>query len=338
MAGKLKLLLPVVIATYGCPSIPKRRELIKEAARDPSTTQAKEIQSEQQEHYWRHCALSNQPLSSPVVSDAVGKLYNKDAVLEALIVNGSNNAENKSKVDHISSLKDIVEVRFSSEEDSDGKNERRSPASKWVCPVTNKSLGPGVKAVYLVPCGHAFSENAVKEVAGDVCLEVRSLNVCVNGSTAAKIFQCNEPYNPENVITILPISNKDKDRLKSRILKLREQGLTHSLKKVQGASKKRKKHDTAHGVSIAEAIDVGAKSSQPKHLNESAANGTNGIRNAGTASLTARVLAEQEDRNKRRKIVENENLKGLFSSSNGETKLHTDFMTRGFSIPTGAKR
>lgn len=65
---------------------------------------------------------------------------------------------------------------------------------------------------------------------------------------------------------------------------------------------------------------------------------TNAIRNQGTASLTAKVLAEQDDRNKRRKMAPNENLKTLFSSGSTMAQKQTDFMTRGFTIPAGARR
>ena len=60
------------------------------------------------------------------------------------------------------------------------------------------------------------------------------------------------------------------------------------------------------------------------------------IKNAATASLTAKVLAEEQERTKRRKMEPNENLKSLFSSGNAKHK-DGDFMTRGFSIPAGAK-
>jgi len=126
--------------------------------------------------------------------------------------------------------------------------------------------------------------------------------------------------------------------LNSRLLKLKEQGLTHSLKKVPGVGKKRKKTDTANGTISVEATAENRKSLNAVQTSETTASATNGIRNAGTASLTAKVLAEQNDRNKRRKTAENDNLKGLFSSSNGGTKMHADFMTRGFSIPADAKR
>jgi hypothetical protein len=56
--------------------------------------------------------------------------------------------------------------------------------------------------------------------------------------------------------------------------------------------------------------------------------------------LTARVLEEENERSKRRKhIGANENLRSLFSSdSERERSKDGDFMTRGFSIPSGARR
>ena len=140
------------------------------------------------------------------------------------------------------------------------------------------------------------------------------------------------------MITILPISSKDHDRLKSRIIGLKAQGLTHSLKKAPGAGKKRKKIATTNGLATEAILEDEARPSNTEQFNNTPPNRSSAIRNTGTASLTAKVLAEQQDRNKRRKTAENENLKGLFSSSNGDTKLHADFMTRGFSIPVGAKR
>ncbi len=66
--------------------------------------------------------------------------------------------------------------------------------------------------------------------------------------------------------------------------------------------------------------------------------GNGAIQNVDTASLTAKVLAEEEEKNKRRKMAKNDNLKSLFSSKNGMDEKHIDFMTRGYSIPACAKR
>lgn len=159
-------------------SIPTRRELVKEAARDPSTTQLKETQNEQQQYHWTTCPLSHRPLSAPIVSDSLGILFNKSAILESLLEAGKG-SDGKielgggwSFASYVKSLRDVVEVKFQKEEKDEDEKHTSSAPSKWVCPITNKALGPGVKAVYLVPCGHAFSETAIKEMAGENCLQV----------------------------------------------------------------------------------------------------------------------------------------------------------------------
>ena len=164
-------------------SIPTRRELVKSSAAALSTTQVKEIQTEQQEHYWSTCALSHQRLSHPIVSDALGTFYNKDAVLDYLLDVGKEGGEmekgelekrGEAFKDRLRGLRDVVEVRFQTE--GPGGDQR------WVCPVTGKVLGPGTRAAYLVPCGHAFAESVFKEMPGDVCLQVCSSygdNTCI---------------------------------------------------------------------------------------------------------------------------------------------------------------
>lgn len=110
----------------------------------------------------------------PVVSDWLGKLYNKDSVLRFLLPaeDGASKADNEEVLGgRVRSLKDVVEVKF--EIDAEAKDAGAHRREKWVCPVTRKELGPKVKSVYLSPCGHAFSESAVREVSERTCLQVR---------------------------------------------------------------------------------------------------------------------------------------------------------------------
>ena len=165
-------------------SIPTRRELVKSSAAALSTTQVKEIQTEQQEHYWSTCALSHQPLHFPVVSDALGTLYNKDALLDYLLNVGKEGGEVEKEElerrgeafkDRLRSLRDVVELQF--------QTEGARGSQRWICPVTGKHLGPGTRAVYLVPCGHAFGETVFKEMPGDVCLLVCSIYLGITYGT-----------------------------------------------------------------------------------------------------------------------------------------------------------
>ncbi|PGH21372.1 hypothetical protein AJ80_03289 [Polytolypa hystricis UAMH7299] len=319
-------------------SIPTRRELVKEAARNPSAAQLKETIREHLEHYWSTCPLSHKELLTPIVSDSAGNLYNKDAVLQFLLP-GENEEEISSKADceeilggRVKGLRDVVEVKFELENSEEKPRDKKK--QRWICPITHKELGPNVKAVYIVPCGHTFSEEAVREMKSDKCL------------------QCNESYVPGNIIPILPTTETEKGRLVSRMQELNDKGLTHSLKKAPG-SKKRKKKDAAGESSAVvpagqpeppsrtstphSAPNTGAESRTSTPVNNSR---QSGIKHAATAMLTARVLEEENERQKRRKMMaKSENLQSLFTSdAKREKAKDSDFMARGFSIPAGAKR
>ena len=319
-------------------SIPTRRELVKEAAKNPTTTQLKETIKEQQVFLWSTDPLSHKRLARPIVSDSAGNLYNKDALLQYLLPDdgaGSLNKEDCERVleGRVKGLKDVVEIQFEVSKDKNTKD----GGEKWICPVTSKELGPAVKSVYLVPCGHAFSAEAIKEMKGNNCL------------------QCDTLYEPDNVIPILPFSEEEMNRLRTRAEKLVDQGLTHSLKKASG-SKKRKarqgeqpaKLDSLKNVDKEGAIALinGSEKnltplSRPSAPQQTSGTSTpnpvasSGIKNAATASLTQRVLQEEAERKKRRKLmgIENENLKTLFSTAETRRKEKDgDFMTRGFSV------
>jgi hypothetical protein len=208
-------------------SIPTRRELVKEAARARTTSELKESQTEKQEYDWTHDPLTRKPLSKPVVSDSSGKLYNKDSIIEFILPSEDSEAQKEEAErvigGRVKSLKDVVEVKFEVDETPKTPNGGTGRTEKWVCPITNKELGPAAKAVYIVPCGHAFAGSVVKELTEHICP------------------QCNEPYAENDVIPILPSSDLDIARLNLRIKTLKEKGLTHSLKKASG-SKKRKKN------------------------------------------------------------------------------------------------
>lgn len=162
-------------------SIPTRRELVKEAARALSTTQVKEVRAEQQAYAWSHDPLTRKPLARPVVSDAAGFLYNKESIIEFLLKDESDaeRAEmDKVMGGRVNSLKDVMEVKFDIEEGEAEGATGTGRREKWVCSVTGKELGPGSRAVYIVPCGHAFAGSVVKEVQGEMCLQVCMISSC----------------------------------------------------------------------------------------------------------------------------------------------------------------
>lgn len=289
-------------------SIPTRRELVKEAAKNPSATEIKESQHEQQEYHWSTDPISQEPLHPPIVSDSSGKLYNKSTILEFFVEGARKEDVERITDNSIKSLKDIVEVKFEADDSSTNTQNGSSTKQNWKCPVTGDKLGPGSKAVYLVPCGHAFSGSAIKEVSGEKCLT------------------CETEYASNDIIPILPTSSTDIARLALRIKTLQEKGLAHSLKK--SAGKKRKKQDEATASAETDKATNGKRDGE-----------SNGINNASTASLTAKVMQEQEKSKKRR--LESDNVRSLFAAKDagkGTMGKNSDFMTRGFSVLSASKR
>jgi hypothetical protein len=146
------------------------------------------------------------------VSDYKGRLYRKELILEWLL---DKPQTLKPLAGHITSLKDIVTLKRSKDEQG-----------RWICEVTSKDVinESAKKFVYLVECGHVFSEAALKEV---------------NGGTKGdhKCLLCDVEYDPTNIIVINPQAQEDIDRLEKRYKELKERGLSHSLKPLK--SKKR---------------------------------------------------------------------------------------------------
>lgn len=192
-AGRLLLSFSPVIsmcflADLSESSIPTRRELVREAARAPTTSEVKVAIREHLEHHWSNCPLSNRKLHTPIVSDCIGNLYNRESILRFLLpgdeVEGIGSKAECEKLlgGRVKSLRDVVDVKFEVQDgdSADAKNNEKIGTNatngdvqeRFVCPITFKELGPNVKCVYLVPCGHAFSEEAIREMKSDRCLQV----------------------------------------------------------------------------------------------------------------------------------------------------------------------
>lgn len=276
-------------------SIPKRRELVKSAARTPTVSELKATAHESLSHAWTHDPLTSERLDiDNIVSDWRGRLYNYESILKGLIPSesGGNDTDDAATLPAfvdgesqelsfvstgIKSLRDIVKLKAKRYAPPHAKGDEF-----WACPVTLKELGASTKAVYLVPCGHVFADVAMKQIQEEACPE------------------CSEPFQAGDVIPVLPTDKTEVEKLVARIETLRGKGLTHSLKKDKSSGKKKRKADetTAEGEGVAKPDPKPKESRKEKEAKKAPH-----INNAMTASLTAKVLAEQEARNKRRKMV-----------------------------------
>ncbi|KAK4449557.1 Rtf2 RING-finger-domain-containing protein [Podospora aff. communis PSN243] len=268
-------------------SIPKRRELVKNAARNPTVSELKATAHESLAHAWSHDPLTTEPLDlENIVSDWRGRLYNYESILKALLPSddkaddaeltppNGESPEVRFSSTGIKSLRDVVKLKF---------KRYAPPGAKgndiWACPVSLKELGPSTRSVYIVPCGHVFAEAAIKQIDEKVCPE------------------CSEAFEASDVIPVLPTEKADIEKLTARLDALKAKGLAHSLKKDKSASKKKRKAEGEAGDKEAkkEKGDAGPKQDSSSRLKN--------INNPMTATLTAKVLAEQDEKNKRRRLA-----------------------------------
>lgn len=171
-------------------SIPKRDDLIKDTKKleNSETNQAAQLLP------WVCCSFSKLPLSEPIVSCGLGRLYNKDILLEYLLSFKEKESCKRSRqekglsvesqsieygISHITTLKDVKELKLKPNpayKANSTSNKKvfhgESQVGRWVCSVTNREINGHAKFVYLVRCGHVFNDQVLINVKSNECLEV----------------------------------------------------------------------------------------------------------------------------------------------------------------------
>ncbi|BAF18903.1 uncharacterized protein [Oryza sativa Japonica Group] len=107
------------------------------------------------------CALSGEPLAAPAVADRLGNLFNKEALVEALLHKRLPKA-----LSHIRGLKDMIPIHLHPKPDADAAGEE----VRFQCPVTGLDFNGKYQFLALRKCGHVLSVKALKEVKTSACL------------------------------------------------------------------------------------------------------------------------------------------------------------------------
>ncbi|KAF8569355.1 hypothetical protein P879_09437 [Paragonimus westermani] len=164
-------------------SIPRRVELVKSKKKpEQANRRAANVA------LWRHCALSQDRLRVPIVSCRLGRLYNKESVINKMLT--------RSKVhttaDHIKKLKDVRELRLTvNTSHTDNSDPLNDATGEFYCPITGLEMS-GVHAfVYFWTCGCVFSKKAL-DVATD-----------------SRCMQCGTPFTPDDIILINPQTEEE---------------------------------------------------------------------------------------------------------------------------------
>ncbi|KVH90704.1 protein RTF2 homolog [Cynara cardunculus var. scolymus] len=200
--------------------------------------------NEQRLSLFMNCALSNEPLKHPIVVDYLGNLFNKQALVESLLMKKLPKA-----FSHIKGLKDMIAVELASIPGSDSPN---GGEVKFQCPITGLEFNGKYRFHALKSCGHVLSAKALKEVKSSSCLVchkdfVESDKIVING-------------NEEEVIALREKMEMEKVKLREKKVKKVKNGGGVGVNGEMGASNDGVKlSGSKHGIDLKAAEKVSGK-------------------------------------------------------------------------------
>lgn len=166
-------------------SIPGRQDLVK-SKRRRRHSETEEIVKQSKSKY---CSLSKETLKKPIVGDKLGQIYNKTAIIQALIEKNLPDTFN-----HISSLKDVKDI-----------NGEINKNGYLQCPITRSEFSGINKFYFLWNCGCIMSKKAIDEIGmKDKCLI------------------CGKDFDNEKDLISLNYTKEEKENIKTELLSLKE--------------------------------------------------------------------------------------------------------------------
>ncbi|XP_067856831.1 replication termination factor 2 [Heptranchias perlo] len=197
-------------------TIPKRHELVKGPKKVEQVDKNAELVAR-----WNYCAISQAPLRKPIVACELGRLYNKDAVIEYLLDKSPEKCIIETAA-HIKSLKDVKELNLTDnpawkgdKANTKGDKYEDLHRAAFICPVVGLEMNGRQKFCYLHACGCVFSDRAMKEIKSEVC------------------HKCGESFKDDDVIVL----NGSKEEMADLRRKMEERKLTAKLVKKAKKSK-----------------------------------------------------------------------------------------------------
>ncbi|KAJ1825523.1 Replication termination factor 2 [Coemansia sp. RSA 2703] len=207
-------------------SIPRRNELVREKKHVEKPDLKAQLAA-----MYTTCALSERQLEPPIVGDGIGRLYNREAILEYLL---DNNAfgDNKSTCSHIKSLKDVKTLKLKANPLRDeAKASDGQSSARFVCPITMREMNGNLPFEFTWTCGCVYSAQARKEMQNAGWLDTE----CI---------VCGEHVEAEDVI---PINSLDADVL-DELRQNMERRKKKTKKKSKSKSKEKRKRSDKDAV------------------------------------------------------------------------------------------
>ncbi|XP_013888633.1 replication termination factor 2 [Austrofundulus limnaeus] len=276
-------------------TIPKRHELVKGPKKVEKVDKNAELAAK-----WKYCALSQEKLRRPIVACELGRLYNKDAVIEYLL-DKTAERPNSEAVTHIRGIKDIKELNLTDNPEWEGER-RNAKGDKYedihcgmfICPVVGLEMNGKHRFCYLQTCGCVFSERALKEVKTEIC------------------HKCGDPFKEDDLI-VLNGSKEEVEKLREKMEERRVKAKTKKTKKSKASETKcttteSKEEPQSASANVAETTSLqnGNEGSQSDVAGPSGASTSSKGTKSSTASATKRSIQDMEEKS--------EAFKSLFTS------------------------
>ncbi|XP_053101530.1 replication termination factor 2 [Hemicordylus capensis] len=180
-------------------TIPKRHELVKGPRKVEKVDKNAELVAQ-----WYYCTLSQEKLSRPIVACELGRLYNKDAIIEFLLNKSSDKVLVKAAA-HIKSIKNVIELNLTDNPawtgdkgNTKGDKYDDIQSARFICPVVGLEMNGRHRFCFLRNCGCVFSERALREIKTETC------------------HKCGIPFQDDDVI-VLNGTKEDVEVLKRRM-------------------------------------------------------------------------------------------------------------------------
>ncbi|PVG04546.1 DUF602-domain-containing protein [Serendipita vermifera] len=302
-------------------SIPDRRDLVKTKAKAEQADKQNQILAK-----WFFCALSKRPLQEPIVSCELGKLYNKDAIVEFLL-DRTTYGDGETICGHVKSLKDVTQLNLtpnpapasSSSVDETGKR------AQFVCPLTLKEMNGGLPFVYLSTCGCVFSAAGLRALASPAEVPSPSSSGASDDKkdeTAPKKAllscpQCSKPYDRTADVRSLNPSPEEEDTMREAM------EVRKAARKTAAKNKKRKAAEiTGNDASDGQEHKKAKTTEAPKPSNLPKTS-------TSVAVMARRVAESMAEEEMKRKSKMSEAVASLYGPKDGASKKKETFMTRG---------
>jgi len=164
-------------------TIPTRDELVKTKKKpeqkDPNSVRL---------YKWQHCALTQEPLQKPVVACELGRMYNKEAIIEKLLnAKSEGTSSDRDRVaEHIRNLKDVKELQLEPNPAFKGNGSivgdggyNDTDKAQWICPLTTQEMNGRFPFVFDWSDGKVLSKKAYKMLKEDKASTISEENLII---------------------------------------------------------------------------------------------------------------------------------------------------------------